>query len=185
MQSNNAAGSSKPTSRRHAIADRLGVFAASACAVHCLAAPVVLAFAPLAGSIWSSRGTHWVFAAVSIPAALTLLRRRLRGQPRRGVMMLALAGSALVLLGLAAPGAKWSQGRGINVAIPSALASQLESPTGHECEHECCASVHTSEEGPATLLIPMASIVTMLGGGLLVTAHAMALLAGRSQHQSC
>ncbi|QDV04761.1 MerC mercury resistance protein [Planctomycetes bacterium Poly30] len=175
----NAPDSSEAACRRHAIADRLGVFAASACAVHCLAAPVVLALAPLAGSIWASRGTHWVFAAVSIPAALTLLRRRLHGRNRRGTMTLALAGSALILLGLAAPGAKWSQGRGVEMPIPSVWASQLETPSSHDCQHECCASVHSEGSDPATLFIPLASLVTMLGGGLLVAAHAMALLAGR------
>lgn len=171
----NSPDSPEAACRRHAIADRLGVFAASACAVHCLAAPVVLALAPLAGSVWASRGTHWVFAAVSIPAALTLLRRRLHGQGRRGTMTLALAGSALILLGLAAPGATWSQGRGVEVPIPSVWASQLEAPSSHEC----CASVHSEGSDPATLFIPVASLVTMLGGGLLVGAHAMALLAGR------
>jgi len=167
------------------IADRLGVFAASACAVHCLAAPVILAFAPLLGSVWASPKTHWAFAAVSIPAALTLLRRRLRGQSRRGVMSLALAGSALVLLGLAAPGADWSQGRGLDVPVPAALASYLEVPDEHSCDHECCASVHAEGSGPATLFVPMASLVTMLGGGLLVTAHVLALMAGKREGHAC
>lgn len=181
MQPDSSPASASPDSGRHVLTDRLGVCAASACAVHCLAAPVILAFAPLMGSVWASPATHWAFAAVSIPAAFSLLRRNLRGQShRRGVMLLALTGAALVILGLAAPGAKWSQGRGIDVPVPASIASHLEAPRAHGCEDECCASVHADGANPPTLFVPVASLVTMLGGGLLVAAHARALLARKS-----
>ena len=84
-------------SHGHGLSDKLGVFAAAACAVHCMAAPVILAFAPLIGGIWTSPKTHWVFAAISIPAALSLLYRNLRGRwvrLRRGLIGLACVGSA-------------------------------------------------------------------------------------------
>ncbi|MFT5731829.1 MAG: hypothetical protein ACJAZN_002507 [Planctomycetota bacterium] len=180
--------SSSPESlgRRRHLADKLGVFAASACAVHCLAAPVILAFAPLIGSAWASPGTHWAFAAVSIPAALSLLRRNLRGRSGgRGIILLALAGSALVLLGLAAPGARWSQGIGVDLPVPEAVASQLSTPRAHGCVDECCASVHAHGAGPATLFVPIASLVTMLGGVLLVTAHVLALKGQRQSREMC
>ena len=60
------------------VADRLGVLAAGICAIHCMAAPVVLAFAPLVGGLWTSPATHWAFAAISLPAAISLLRRNMR-----------------------------------------------------------------------------------------------------------
>ena len=43
------------------------------------------------------------------------------------------------------------------------------------CTDECCASVHGGEDGGRRLFVPIASIVTMLGGMLLVTAHVTAM----------
>lgn len=165
-------------SSRHQWMDRAGVFAASACAVHCMLAPLVLAFAPLIGGIWSSPATHWVFAAVSLPAALSLLRRRLRGRSlrlRRWLAGLAFVGSSLVILGLSAPGAGWSQDLGIEVPCPEWMAPPSEASEASQCTDECCASVHTDSSGSSTFHLPFASIVTMLGGLFLVTAHALCL----------
>lgn len=151
------------------IADRLGVLAAGTCAVHCMAAPVILAFAPLIGGVWTSPATHWVFAAVSLPAALSLLRRnmrRLSPRSRRALTTLASVGSLLILLGLAVPGTAWAQTVGIDMPCPSWLSAQES--TG--CVDECCASVRES-----SLFVPLASLLTMAGGMLLVTAHVTAL----------
>ena len=182
--------------------DRAGVLAASACAVHCMLAPLVLAFAPLVGGIWSSPATHWVFAAVSLPAALSLLWRRTRGRSvrlRRWLAGLAFLGSAFVILGLSAPNASWSQRLALEVPcadwmpVPAAapndavdlagdhaveLAGRLAGGHGdaHACT-ECCASIHTDESGVNTFRLPFASVVTMLGGLLLVTAHGLAMRA--------
>ena len=164
--------------------DRLGVFAASACAVHCLAAPIVLAAAPLLGSAWSSPKTHWLFAAISIPTALSLLIRNLRrssGTTRRRARQLgalAVVGVALIVLGLLAPGASWSQGLGVHAELPGWLSSLGAESLGAEslaaestCTDECCASVHHGNAGQASLFVPLASLVTMVGGLLLVVAH--------------
>lgn len=164
--------SSRPNVKHsHGLADKLGVFAAAACAVHCMAAPLILAFAPLVGGIWTSPKTHWVFAAISIPAAITLLLRNLKGRTkgvRRGLIGLAAVGSTLIVVGLAAPGAAWAQGLGIELPYPSWLPSPAEAEGA--CTDECCASVHQS-----TMFVPIASLVTMCGGLLLVTAHITAL----------
>lgn len=151
------------------IADRLGVVAAGTCAIHCLAAPIILAFAPLIGGVWTSPATHWVFAAVSLPAAISLLRRnmrRLSPQVRRVLTVLASVGSLLILMGLAVPGSAWAQTVGVNLPCPSWLA--VQESTG--CVDECCASVRES-----SLFVPLASLLTMGGGLLLVTAHVTAL----------
>lgn len=164
-------------SHSHGVADKLGVFAAAACAVHCMAAPVILAFAPLAGGIWTSPKTHWVFAAISIPAALSLLYRNLRGRSvrlRRGLIGLACVGSAFIVLGLAAPGAAWSQGLGVELPCPSWMPGGEEAAASG-CTDECCASVHGGDGGGRSLFVPIASLVTMLGGMLLVTAHVTAM----------
>ena len=160
------------------LADKLGVFAAAACAVHCLAAPLILAFAPLVGGIWTSPRTHWVFAAVSIPAALSLLWRKLSGSSRRLRVVLgslACVGSALIVLGLAAPGASWSQNLGVEVALPSWMPGDPGNGHPATCQDECCASVIAGEDGAGQLFVPIASLVTMLGGLLIVTAHVTAL----------
>ncbi len=151
------------------LADRLGVVAAGTCAVHCMAAPVILAFAPLIGGIWTSPLTHWAFAAVSLPAAISLLRRNMRRLPPRlrGILTgLATAGSLLILLGLAVPGSAWAQTVGLHLPCPSWLSVQEASG----CVDECCASVQESR-----LFVPLASLLTMGGGLLLVTAHVTAL----------
>lgn len=177
------------------LADRLGVFAAAACAVHCMAAPLVLAFLPAIGGIWASPGTHWVFAAISLPAALSLIWRSSRGRSRaarRALIGLAAAGAMLVITGLAAPGADWSKGMEIKVPLSSeATSSSLNIGPGDDhsaellaqgglfveegCQDECCASISMGEDGRRVFRLPAASIVTMLGGLLLVAAHAFAL----------
>lgn len=161
----------------HGLADKVGVLAAAACAVHCMAAPIVLAFAPLVGGIWTSPRTHWVFAALSIPAALSLLWRTLRGRSarvRRALIALACVGSSLIIVGLAAPGAGWAEGLGAELPCPSWM------PGGDEveavgCQDECCASVQSGSDGERSFFVPIASMVTMLGGMLLVAAHVTAL----------
>lgn len=161
------------------LVDRLGVFAAAACAVHCLAAPIVLAAAPLLGSAWSSPKTHWLFAAISIPTAVSLLVRNVRRSSNttsRQVKLigtLAVLGVALIVVGLIAPGANWSQGLGIQLELPTWLSSLGTDPVqaASGCQDECCASVHQGSEGQSSLFVPIASLVTMLGGTLLVIAH--------------
>ena len=159
--------------------DRLGVFAAGACAVHCLAAPIVLAAAPLLGPAWSSPKTHWLFAAISIPTALSLLIRNLRRSSAvtrrrtRQLGALAVLGATLIVLGLLAPGASWSQGLGLQLELPSWLSQLGAESLGTEsaCHDECCASVHHGNAGQPSLFVPLASLVTMAGGLLLVIAH--------------
>ena len=163
---------------RHKWTDRAGVLAAAACAVHCMAAPLVLAFAPLVGGIWASPVTHWVFAAVSLPAALSLLRRRMRDHTlglRRWLIGLAVAGAALVVLGLSAPNASWSDGLGLDVPCPSWMPQPDDAAAHSHCQDECCASVQSDESGSTTFHLPLASVVTMLGGLLLITAHGLAM----------
>ena len=151
------------------VADRLGVLAAGICAVHCMAAPVVLAFAPLVSGLWTSPATHWAFAAVSLPAAISLLRRNMRHHRpgvRRILSALATVGCTLIVLGLMVPGSAWAQTVGVDLPCPDWLATQQRT----ECVDECCASVQASR-----VFIPLASLLTMTGGVLLVTAHVTAL----------
>ncbi len=189
---------------RHCIADRLGVLAAAACAVHCLAAPIVLAILPVVGGVWASPKTHWVFAAISLPTALSLLWRsasRHSQSARRALIGLASTGAMLVLIGLAAPGAEWSKDLSVQIPLPASGTPQVAAHIGGDhaeevrawaasqgsaapqpaCEDECCASITTGAGGERNFALPFASIVTMLGGVLLVTAHALAL---RGRHAS-
>ena len=159
------------------VADRLGVLAAGICAIHCMAAPVVLAFAPLVGGLWTSPATHWAFAAVSLPAAISLLRRNMRHQRpgvRRILSALATVGCTLIVLGLMVPGSAWAQTVGVDLPCPDWLATQQGAQQGPQlgngCVDECCASVQDSR-----VFVPLASLLTMAGGVLLVTAHVTAL----------
>jgi len=92
-----------------------------------------------------------------------------------GQYALACVGSSLIVLGLAAPGARWSQGLGFDVACPDWLPGESTETAAQGCTDECCASVHGGEHEGRTLFIPIASLVTMVGGLLLVAAHLTAM----------
>ncbi|MDG1982986.1 MAG: MerC domain-containing protein [Planctomycetota bacterium] len=160
--------------RTRSVVDRLGVLAAGACAIHCMAAPLVLGLAPAIGSFWASPKTHWAFAAITVPAAASLLWRARRSRWPRRVATAAVMGSLLVLIGLAAPGAEWAAGVGFDVPCGEFLAGLLPAPAETGCTDECCASLR-QEAGAPTFFLPIASLVTMCGGLLLSTAHIVSM----------
>ena len=63
---------------------------------------------------------------------------------------------------------------GIELPCPSWMPGG-EEVAASGCTDECCASVHGGEDGGRSLFVPIASLVTMLGGMLLVTAHVTAM----------
>lgn len=152
--------------------DCLGTAAALLCAVHCMAAPVILSAAPLLGSFWTAPWMHWAFASISLPAAFLLIRKGARAHRRAWVLGLAVAGIGLLLVGLSAPGADWSAALGLQVPAPQWLAALADTDPASVsgCADACCASVHTQAEA-SVLTLPFASWITVLGGCSLIIAH--------------
>ncbi|MCK5944079.1 MAG: MerC domain-containing protein [Planctomycetes bacterium] len=143
------------------VLDRTGVFASVFCAIHCAVAPLLLVVAPTLGGVWVHPLAHLAIAALVLPVAGFALRRGFRDHGRRWVVAVGGAGIALVLVG---------------AVLPYLAGSPV---AGHEhCQH-CCPSLVVDEAtGAETLHVPPATIVTLLGGALLVTAHLANLRCG-------
>ena len=86
-------------------------------------------------------------------------------------MVLALIGVALLLVGLSAPGAAWSDPLGLSFRAPEWFPALGAFPSeSGGCTDECCASVHSVGDA-RTFQLPFASWITMLGGSALVISH--------------
>lgn len=138
----------------HRWLDKLGVYASVGCAVHCCVAPLVVLLAPLLGGIWVHPGTHLAIAALVLPVAYFSLIRGAAAGGRRWVRPVGSLGLALVLIGTL-----WPFVAGSPVSAAGA------------CQ-DCCPTVHLDAgTGAWSLQVPPATVVTMLGGALLVLAH--------------
>ena len=142
--------------------DRTGICASIGCAVHCMIAPVLLIFAPVLGGMWTHPVSHLAIAALVLPIAAFALRRGFRHHNRRWVLGVGTVGMALVLFGAALP--FWLATGEVHAAGTSDVH--------HAACHECCPSLAVDEAtGAWSLRVPPASIITLLGGIGLVTAH--------------
>ena len=91
-----------PASRPR-LADMLGVALSATCLVHCLFLPLLLLLAPaLAGWIALPEGIHAAILLLALPAAFVAMRGGWRHHGRRAPTLAAVAGLALLALGLTA-----------------------------------------------------------------------------------
>jgi hypothetical protein len=150
--------------RRDRLADRFGIVLSVGCAVHCVTAPLILLVAPLIGGIWVHPGVHLTIALLVLPVAAWALRRGMITHGRRAPLVLGVLGMLLVAVG---------------VVWPFVLST---ASAGGHCM-DCCPTLLVDDgvdgDGGWSLRVPPASIVTMLGGALLVAAHAGNLRACR------
>ncbi len=142
--------SSSPSKR----GDRIGIVASVLCAIHCALTPVLLLVLPGFGRVWAHPAAHWAAALFVVPLAAWMLARGFARHRRKWVVAAGIGGIAFVLLGAAAPSL---------VPEPATAAAA--------CADSCCPSLQVDEEGKRHLQIPAASILTTLGGLLLVTGH--------------
>lgn len=143
--------------RTAAVLDRTGVIASVGCAIHCMVAPALLIVAPTLGGWWVHPATHLVIAALVLPIAASALWRGFGTHRRRWILTVGAVGMALVIVGVILP---W--------AAPSAPAVA----DGSGACRDCCPTLqHDATTGALALRIPPASIVTILGGLALITAH--------------
>lgn len=155
-----AATTPSASSWAHAL-DRTGVVASVGCAVHCAVAPLLLLAAPTLGGFWAHPITHLAVAALVLPVAAFALRRGYGMHGRRWIAALGVLGMALVLVGAFLPLATG----GADAHAGAAAGG------GHGC-HDCCPSLAIDETtGAWSLRVPPATVLTLLGGIALVTAH--------------
>lgn len=139
--------------------DRLGVIASIGCAVHCLVAPVILIMAPVIGGWWTHPASHLLIASVVMPVPLFTLHRGYALHGQRWIVALGALGLALVLLGTILP---------FFPAASNLLSSTPDSALGHECCPHACVD---AASGAWSIRVPPASLITLLGGISLVSAH--------------
>lgn len=172
-------------------ADRTGIVASVLCAVHCALTPALLIFAPAFGKIWSHPASHWVVALFVVPLAIMMVVRGFRRHRKAWVVAFGGIGVTLVVAGAGVP--YWEQAN--RRPQPSEEASPaLNEPSGDSvgeadefvyvvgeseddseaataCPDACCPSLVAGEDGELRLHIPLASIITTLGGLALIVTH--------------
>lgn len=81
--------------------DRIGMAASSACAVHCILMPLVVAIFPVAGMrLFASEPTEWALVGITVTIGLTsLLPSYVRHHRRKAALLVFIAGVLLILIG--------------------------------------------------------------------------------------
>lgn len=177
--------------------DRIGVIASTLCAIHCAVTPVLFIALPAFGEVWSHPAAHWAMAVVVVPVAGAMTFTGYRRHRRSWIVASGGFGIAFVLLGAAVPYLKQPPAPSI-LATPTAASEtgivtravgepipQPEDGAGEPfvwvagqqmpgsgCVDSCCPSLQTGADGGRRRLhVPLASIVTTLGGLALILTH--------------
>lgn len=170
--------------------DRVGVAASILCALHCAATPFLFLFAPAFGKVWAHPASHWLVALFVVPLAALMLRSGFRRHHRRWIVACGVIGISLVVAGAAIPYTGLGTAHTASHADPettdhspadtSAAEEDFVYVVGEEdeseaeseaCADSCCPSLGTDADGNLTLHLPLASIVTTLGGLALIVTH--------------
>jgi len=181
--------------------DRIGVAASVFCAIHCAATPLLLLFAPAFGQLWAHPASHWIVALLVVPLAGVMVVHGFRRHRRISILAAGIAGMALVVAGAAVPywemdkqeadaplAAAVSEPVEAIMVTTAGLGSPCKSAGCDElavCQvaaaasrpavappaDTCCPSLGVDESGKTRLVIPLASVVTTLGGLLLIATH--------------
>jgi len=176
--------------------DRVGVTASVLCAVHCAVTPVLLIFLPVFGKVWAHPASHWLMALLVVPLAALTVGAGYRKHRRKWVLGCAMLGILFVLAGAMAPSfekgsagvpaAASASSTSASVAGPDADSgtcsdSDCSTTCGESndsaevpaasCVDACCPSIQAGENGEWRLHVPLASILTTIGGLFLITTH--------------
>lgn len=152
-------------------ADRFGVFASVLCAIHCAATPFLLLILPTFGKVWSHPASHWLMALIVVPIALAMISKGYQRHRRKWIIAIGVFGILFVLVGAVTP--YFEQASAVSLPVGSSSSSQAPTGSGAEtgCGDSCCPSVTVQEDGAKRLQIPLASILTTIGGLFLIVTH--------------
>ena len=140
-------------SHQTGVGDKVGIVASGLCAIHCLLTPVLLIFVNDFAGIWTHPAAHWGLAAITIPLATRVIVKASKRHGKSWVAYCAGLGALAIIGSLLAP----------MLVEPAAAATT--------CENGCCPSIQHSDSGGLELNFPLASILSMTGGVLLIAGH--------------
>ena len=154
--------------------DKIGGLASTACAIHCLIAPVLFLTLPAFAEIWAHPASHALMAIWVVPMALTVVIHGYRKHRQKWVSAAALVGIACILTGSALP---YLPAGSDTLTVDSLDADSLDADsldavamtTEESCD--CCPSLVTDQSGDMSLHWPPAGIATVMGSGFLIVAH--------------
>ena len=146
--------------------DRWGVFASALCAIHCLVTPIIFLLLPNFGSIWAHPASHWIMALIVIPLALLTIKLNRGKMHNRWSSIAATIGILFVILGALTPAIENFLGKSFTLSSAEAPAQASD-----HCTDSCCPSVALQDNGAVQWEIPLASIITTLGGAFLIITH--------------
>lgn len=192
--------SSRPNSK-FLNADRIGVFASVLCAFHCALTPFLLLFLPTFGKIWSHPASHWGMALVVVPIAGFMMSSGYRRHRRRWIVAVGSLGIIFVIAGAIVPYVVtapqpapvveeepfvWNVGEELPETTDDEVFVHVagEDLSEAACADSCCPSLVTDADGNIRLHVPLASIVTTLGGIALIVTHLGNLCCCRSCRRS-
>lgn len=140
--------------------------ASAACAVHCLAAPLLLLFVPVLGGWWSHPAAHWLLAGLVLPLAGWVVLRGYQKHRRRVALVAVALGGGLVLAGAVLPhldspaaqaAVRLGPAPGGAIVVPTAAAAVIpdftmsQEPTAAEAAAtQACAAGGDCPSGPET-----------------------------------
>ena len=151
--------------------DRIGGLASTACAIHCLIAPVLFLTLPAFAEIWAHPASHALMAIWVVPMALTVVIHGYRKHRQKWVSAAALVGIACILTGSALPylPADSDTPTVDSLDVNSLDVDSVAMATDGSCD--CCPSLVTDQSGDMSLYWPPAGIATVMGSGFLIVAH--------------
>lgn len=177
-----------PEGGRRFDADRVGMFASILCAIHCAITPVLLLVLPSFAKIWAHPASHWGMALFVVPVAAVMVTMGYRRHRRKWIIGAGVLGISLVLVGAAIPYLEREEPAPAESEVfvyhvgdplpevddagdePFVWHAGEEMPES-ECVDNCCPSLQIGEDGKLKIHVPLASIVTTLGGLALVATH--------------
>ncbi|MFD2160156.1 MerC domain-containing protein [Rubritalea tangerina] len=150
--------------------DRWGIFASALCAIHCLITPLIFLLLPSFGQIWAHPSSHWIMALIVIPLALLTLKLNRGHKHNRCSSVAATIGIILIVLGALTPALENHLGKSFAISSAPSETTTPEITEAH-CSDSCCPTVTLEESGKVHWEIPLASIITTLGGIFLIVTH--------------
>ena len=153
--------------------DRMGIVASVACTIHCLIAPLLFLFLPRFASVWAHPASHALVALFVLPMAAAAIRCGYRKHGRKWVVGAAVVGVGFILAGSVLPYIDKGEASA-DEAVEA--AAETDAPACTSC---CPQIVEEEETGEQKLVLPPASIATVLGSLFLITSHIGNLFACR------